>query len=73
MVLDQEREPSEADGSAKQTHRRHRTQLFAKDISQRELDLTLKKGTGSPNIFKQKYDILNMKYEGFKTQLAELL
>jgi hypothetical protein len=59
----------------KKTHRRHRTQLFAKDMSQRELDLSSqqKKGNGSPNIFKQKYEILNMKYEGFKTQLAELL
>ena len=44
-------------------------------MSQRELDLSSqqKKGNGSPNIFKQKYEILNMKYEGFKTQLAELL
>jgi hypothetical protein len=44
-------------------------------MSQRELDLSSlqKKGTSTPNIFKQKYEILNMKYEGFKTQLAELL
>ena len=61
----------------KPKHRRTQTQLHLKDFSKKELELTSQSkkdlNVDTMSTFKQKYEILNMKYEGFKTQLADIL